>query len=220
MGVFLQALSSAFAAVSEQVWASLVQVRYGDRGMGAGTIVRADGLIVTNAHVVGGQRGRHGHNRAPAITVCLMDGREAPAKVVAVDAEHDLAALTVDLPDLTPLALGDHEELRAGSLVLALGFPWGVAGGATSGIVIDSVPTALTPATSGGDAASVPWLAASLHLRPGHSGGPMVNSRGQLVGINTMMSGPDVGVAIPVQLVARFVNSISSPHNMGDVIFV
>ena len=87
-----------------------------------------------------------------------------------------------------------------GDFVLALGFPWGVQGGVTSGIVIGV--GANLPEIDSRD-----WIAASLHLRPGHSGGPLVNSRGQLVGINTLMNGPEVGVAIPVHVAVEFLHS-------------
>lgn len=227
----LQQLSGGLAAVSDSVWPSVVQVRNGKRGIGAGTIVRRDGLIVTNAHVVGSvqsQRHKRGHsqnvqnqNGNNQIVIRLMDGREAPAQIVAVDTDHDLAALAVDLPDLTPIPLANGEALRAGMIVMALGFPWGVAGGATSGVVIEGPPTEPVQRASTEDrAASDRWLAASLHLRPGHSGGPMVNGQGELVGINTLMSGPDVGVAIPVHLVVHFLNGIDVMQRKDDVVYV
>ncbi|MCB0110548.1 MAG: trypsin-like peptidase domain-containing protein [Caldilineaceae bacterium] len=218
MTTILQKLSGGLAAVSEQVWPSLVQVRNGDRGMGAGTIVRSDGLIVTNAHVVVGRNDRR-HNRdgGATLSVRLMDGRAAVAEVEAIDAEHDLAALRTNLTDLIPIALRTGTALRAGSIVMALGFPWGVAGGATSGVVIDSLSHSFAPATN---SPSQEWLAASLHLRPGHSGGPMVDSQGRLVGINTMMNGPDVGVAVPVHVVMRFLAGIEAMPREGELTYV
>ncbi len=197
MSTLLQNFSNGLAAVGEDVLRSLVQVRNGKRGAGAGTIWHADGLIITNAHVVDGIR--QGRTNDGVLTVLLPDGRELPAQVLARDAEHDLAALRVDAQNLPTIALGDSHQLQAGQLVLCLGFPWGVTGGATSGVVIDvgvSLPEVRDPKHE--------WIAASLHLRPGHSGGPMVDVQGRLVGINTMMNGPDVGVAVPVHVAKVF----------------
>jgi len=221
MSSTLQQLSGDLAVVSDRVWPSLVQVRNGERGMGAGTIVRSDGLIVTNAHVVDGVKEEQHKHGSGQIAIRLMDGREAPAQLVAIDGEHDLAALAVDLPDLTPITFAKDNALRAGTVVMALGFPWGVAGGATSGVLIEGASAEVTElAATDERATSQRWLAASLHLRPGHSGGPMVNALGELVGINTLMSGPDVGVAIPVEIVARFLEEIDPTRHEVDVVYV
>lgn len=195
----LQQFSDDLAAVGESVLQSLVQVRNGRRGAGAGTIWQADGLIVTNAHVVDGVREGRTDAREP-LSVLLPDGRELPARVLARDPAHDLAALRVEAQGLPTIALGDSQQLHPGQIVLCLGFPWGVTGGATSGVVIGvgaSLPEVRQPTQE--------WIAASLHLRPGHSGGPMVDAQGRLVGINTMMNGPDVGVAVPVHVAKAFV---------------
>ena len=197
----LMQLSSDLADVSSVALRSMVQVRSGERGVGAGAIWHPAGLIVTNAHVVEersptrGPWRRTGH---AGLSVLLPDGRTVAARILATDTQHDLAALRVDAADLPAVQLGDARRLQPGEMVLALGFPWGVTGGATSGVVI-GVGAGLPEA--GGERE---WLAASLHLRPGHSGGPMVDAQGRLVGINTMMSGPDVGVAIPVHVAVAF----------------
>ena len=157
---------------------------------------------MTNAHVVSDRRPRRGPWRTGqggGLTVVLPDGRELPARVLAEDADCDLAALRVDAHDLPTVQLGDSRALQAGDMVLALGFPWGVTGGATTGIVIGA--GAALPELGG---ARREWIAASLHLRPGHSGGPMVDAQGRLIGINTMMNGPDVGIAVPVHVAAAF----------------
>src|SRR5262245_58207394 len=129
MSNLLRQFSNDLAAVGETVLRSLVQVRNGRRGAGAGTIWHADGLIVTNAHVVdGGMRGQ-ASAREP-LMVLLPDGRELPARVLARDSEHDLAALRVDAQGLPAIELGDSRQLHPGQIVLCLGFPWGVTGGA------------------------------------------------------------------------------------------
>jgi serine protease Do len=193
----LQSWSDGLAAVSERAMHSLVRIRNGRQGVGAGTIWHADGLILTNDHVIAGAPGRR--VGGGALSVVLPDGRELPATVLAREPRYDLAAIQVQATGLPTVELGDSQTLRAGELVVALGFPWGVTGGATTGVVID-VGGALPEL--GGDGRE--WLAASLHLRPGHSGGPMLDAQGRLVGINTMMNGPEVGVAIPVHVAKRF----------------
>jgi S1-C subfamily serine protease len=194
----LTRFSDGLTAVSQEGLRSLVRIRNGRQGVGSGTIWHADGLIVTNYHVIGGQsRGRA--SMGGTLSVVLPDGRELPATVLARHPEYDLAALRVNATGLPVIELGDSRRLQAGQLVLALGFPWGVTGGATTGVVI-GVGAGLPEL--GGDGRE--WLAASLHLRPGHSGGPMIDSAGRLVGINTMMNGPEVGVAIPVHVAKAF----------------
>jgi S1-C subfamily serine protease len=185
----LAQVNLALGALSATVLPSLVQVRNGRRGAGAGTIWHADGLIATNAHVVG---------RGP-VAVSLPDGSEHPARLLARDDALDLAFLRVDAAGLPVIPLGDSQQLTPGDVVIAFGHPWGVHGAATSGIVIGMGDRLPELARTGRE-----WLAASLHLRPGHSGGPMVDAQGRLVGINTLMNGPEVGVAIPVHVAKRF----------------
>jgi serine protease Do len=199
----LLAVDEALASLVAEVRRSLVQVSNGGqegRGGGAGTIWHADGLIVTNAHVV-----RH---RSPQVT--LADGRTLPARVLARDEGLDLAALKVDATDLPTIALGESTRLRPGELVLSLGHPWGVEGAVTAGVVI-SVGVARQAGRllegaewRGQRHADREWITASLHVRPGHSGGPMVDAAGRLVGINTIMAGPGVGVAVPVHVAKAF----------------
>lgn len=182
-------LSVDLANVVENVHRSLVQVRNGRRGAGAGTIWHERGLIVTNAHVVG---------RGP-VRVELPDGRVLPAQIMAQDPERDLAALRVDAENLPTIQLTDSRAVRPGQWVTAVGHPFGVQGAATSGIVIGM----------GKEWPEMPrtrhdWLVVGLHMRPGHSGGPLVDAHGRLVGINTMINGPDVGLAIPVHVVVEF----------------
>jgi len=137
------------------------------------------------------------------LTVTLPDGSTHPARLLARDTGQDLAALSVDITGdadgLTPVVLGDSRDLEPGQWVMALGHPWGVAGGATGGAVIgfgDDLPE--TP-SQGRE-----WIAVGLCLRPGHSGGPLVDAQGRLVGICTMMAGPQVGMAVPVHTAKEF----------------
>lgn len=210
----LTRFSDGLAAVSQEGLRSLVRIRNGRQGVGSGTIWHADGLIVTNFHVIGG-RARGRISMGGALSVVLPDERELPATVLAHRAEYDLAALRVHATGLPTIELGDSRSLQAGQLVLALGFPWGVTGGATTGVVI-GVGKGLPEL--GGDERE--WLAASLHLRPGHSGGPMIDSAGRLVGINTMMNGPEVGVAIPVHVAKAFLKQAYEQQTQAQTVRV
>jgi S1-C subfamily serine protease len=182
-------LQSSMSDAVERARALLVQVGSGRRGAGSGTIWRADGLVVTNAHVVG----------RSAVRVVLPDGTERRGEVQAVDPRRDLAAVRIDTAGLPSPEIGDSRELRPGHWVFALGYPWGVPGAVTAGVVI-GIGASLPELSNGGH----DLLALSLHLRPGHSGGPLLDAQGRLMGVNTMMNGPDVGVAIPAHVVEAF----------------
>ncbi|MBL8153351.1 MAG: trypsin-like peptidase domain-containing protein [Anaerolineae bacterium] len=191
MSTLVEQLNDAAADRIARVHASLVQISNG-RGAGAGTIWHSDGLIVTNAHVI---RGCH------HLSATLPDGRKLAAQVIAADDSLDLAALSVEATDLPTIAIGDSRGLKPGQWVMAVGHPWGVTGAVTAGVVIgtgDNLPEVnqMQPGRE--------WIALNLHMRPGHSGGPLIDSAGRLVGINTMITGPDVGFAIPVHIVKAF----------------
>jgi serine protease Do len=199
----LQQLNTDIAAVAEGVQHSLVRV-YNGRGAGAGIILHQDGLIVTNAHVVAHASRRRGHIRpATAPHITLADGRSLPARILASDPERDLAALAVEAADLPTIQLGDSKSLRPGQWVMAMGYPWGLVGAATAGVVIGAGTAWPEMPPSGKE-----WVVVSLHLRPGDSGGPLVDLQGQVVGINTMMNGPDVGVAVPASVVKQFLGKV------------
>jgi serine protease Do len=184
----LQHINAAMTAVVARVQPSLVQISSGRHGKGAGIIWEANGLIITNAHVA----------RRQTLHVTLANRQTLPAHVLFTDPEHDLAALSVTAHGLVPIAPGNSWPPRPGQLVLALGHPWGVVGAVTAGIVITLGPSPELPHVRGD------LIQASLHLRPGHSGGPLVDVHGHLLGINTMMAGPDVGLAIPLPRVQDF----------------
>ena len=191
MSNLLQQLNGELSTVVDLARRSLVKVSNGHRGAGAGIVWQSDGLILTNAHVV----------RHSTVSVTLPDGQAYPATIVGYDEERDLAALSIEAKNLTPLARGDSQELQPGQLVLALGHPWGVAGAVSAGPVIDVGPA---PEMARPDRI---FIQAGLQLRPGHSGGPMVDVQGRLVGINTMITGPEVGLAVPVHVVREFLKT-------------
>lgn len=194
----LEQLNQEMADVIGTTQRSLVQISNGHRGVGAGTIWHPDGLILTNAHVSGGRR-RRGRVHADALWVTLPGGQKYPARIVAQDNARDLAALRIEAQNLPAIPLGDSRRLQSGQCVFAIGHPWGVIGAVTSGVVIGTGAGWPEMPPAGHD-----WLVMSLHLRPGHSGGPVVDIDGRLVGINTLMTGPDVGVAVPVHVAKEF----------------
>ena len=185
----LQELSGDIAGVVRLTRDSLVRITNGHSGMGSGTVWSSEGLIITNAHVV--------QHASP--TVVLPDGRGLPARVLAHDPQRDLALLSVKAGGLKPLDLRGGQPIQAGELVFAVGHPWGVARAATAGIVIGL--GADLPEIAG---TQREWLMVSLVLRPGNSGGPLVDVDGRLVGVNTIMTGPEVGGAVPVHVVKQF----------------
>ena len=196
----LTQLNEAMADIVEQVHGSLVQIHNGKRGIGAGTIWHEQGLILTNAHVIEG-RGQSHH-----LSVTLPDGRELPTQVLEVDRQRDIAALYVEADDLPFIELGESQHLKTGEWVFAAGHPWGVRNAVTSGIVIGlNSPPEMQLSHSD-------WIAVSLHMRPGHSGGPLVDGRGRLVGMNTFITGPDVGYAVPVHVIKRFLKDKLGSH--------
>ena len=192
----LRRVNDHLAEVVSNARQSLVHIHSDGRrgGHGAGTLWHADGLVVTNAHVV--------HSRRMKVT--LPDGETYPARLLATDKGRDLAALAIESDDddleleFPVVEPGDSRSLQAGDWVIALGHPWGVAGAAAAGVVI-GVGRSPEMARELGD-----FVQVSLQLRPGHSGGPLLAADGRLVGINVMMAGPEVGLAVPVHAVKKF----------------
>lgn len=199
MASLLSTLNQELAEVVTDVHGSVVQVRDiaphgGVRGAGAGTIWHKDGLIVTNAHVVARGRGDGNYQ------IALADGRTLPARVIARDDERDLAALAVDGKDLPVIPVGSAKRLHPGEWVFAVGHPWGIRNVTTGGVVIgrgDRIPE--LPIGYRND-----WVVVDLQLRPGNSGGPLVDTHGRMIGVNTIMTGPGVGMAVSVDAVKDF----------------
>ncbi|MFC4521501.1 Do family serine endopeptidase [Cupriavidus pinatubonensis] len=140
------------------------------RGLGSGFIVSADGLILTNAHVVDG---------AGEVKVKLTDRREFKAKVLGVDARSDVALLRIAARSLPTVVLGDSSRVRAGEPVLAIGSPYGFESTATGGIV-SAVSRPLPEDT-------FPFIQTDVAVNPGNSGGPLFNQDGQVIGINAQI---------------------------------
>lgn len=199
MSRLLRQLNQELENAVEKARPSLVQISNG-RGAGAGTIWHPEGLILTNAHIT------HRHRNLQAT---LPDGRRLPARLLAEDTDRDLAALAVDATQLATIKLGQSQTLQPGQWVVAIGHPWGVLGAVTAGVVIDTGPPSEQPFSNR------EFIQVGLHLRPGHSGGPLVDSSGRLVGINTMMAGPDVGLAVPLHVVKAFLRQRLGSQEMA-----
>jgi serine protease Do len=174
--------SAALAGVRmiEDAQRSVVQVRNGGRGIGAGVIWPGDGLLLTNHHVISGRR-RRGN-----IRVALHDGRTFDAEVVKSGRNLDLALLRLegDYGDLPAASVGDSDALRVGELVYAVGHPWGSVGSVSAGIV-GGVGELRGP----GRGSSPRYVRSDVALAPGNSGGPLLNARGEVVAINAMIFG-------------------------------
>ncbi|MCJ7800481.1 MAG: DegQ family serine endoprotease [Polaromonas sp.] len=167
------------------------------RGQGSGFIVSADGIILTNAHVVSG---------ASEVSVKLTDRREFRAKVLGADAKTDIAVLKIEATDLPVATLGKTSDLKVGEWVLAIGSPFGFENTVTAGVV--SAKGRSLP-----DDSAVPFIQTDVAINPGNSGGPLFNTRGEVVGINSQIysrSGGYQGVsfAIPIDVAARIKNQI------------
>ena len=188
----LQQLNRDMTTVVERVRPSLVRISNGRYGAGAGVLWQSDGLILTNAHVIRRQEPR----------VTLWDGRKFPARVLDMETARDLAVLSIAADRLTPIVSGTAWPPRPGQWVLAFGHPWGIPGAVTVGNVIAvGVPPEM-PQFRG------ELLQVNLHVRPGYSGGPLVDAHGHLVGLNMIMAGPDVGMAIPLPVIKAFMRRV------------
>ena len=170
---------------------------------GTGVIVSSDGYIVTNCHVVDG---------ALSIRIRLSDDRELAAQTVGTDAVTDLAVLKIEADDLTPATFGSSESLQVGDSVVAIGDPLGVE---LRGTMTDGIISAINRDVEM-DGRTMSLIQTNAALNPGNSGGPLINSHGQVIGINTMKIGDYVtssgveglGFAIPSATVRDVVDQI------------
>ena len=159
--------------------------REGPRGVGSGFIISADGFVMTNAHVVDG---------ADEVLVTLPDKREFKAKLIGADKRTDVAVVKIDATGLPFVRIGDINRLRVGEWVMAIGSPFGLENTVTAGIVS-------AKQRDTGD--YLPFIQTDVAINPGNSGGPLINMRGEVVGINSQIysrSGGFMGISFAIPM--------------------
>jgi S1-C subfamily serine protease len=167
------------------------------QGQGSGFITRSDGVVLTNAHVVDG---------ASDVTVTLPDGRSYSGKVLGADPLTDVAVVKVVASKLPVAPLGDSARVRPGEWAIAIGNPLGLDNTVTAGII-----SAIQRTNAVGEGQRVPYIQTDAAVNPGNSGGPLINDRGQVIGINTAIRqapGAGLSFAVPINVARQIAAQI------------
>jgi Do/DeqQ family serine protease len=169
-----------------------------ERGTGSGFIVSADGRILTNAHVVDG---------VDTVTVTLKDGRQFKGKVLGKDTVTDVAVVKIQANQLPSVALGNSDQLKPGEWAIAIGNPLGLDNTVTTGIIS---ATGRSSSAVGVPDKRVSFIQTDAAINPGNSGGPLLNARGEVVGMNTaiIQGAQGLGFAIPINTAQRISNQL------------
>jgi S1-C subfamily serine protease len=176
-------------------------------GQGSGFIIDGQGTIATNYHVI---------DNANKIVVDLHDGQTLDAEIIGTDRESDLALIKVDaskLGRITPLVLGDSDQVRAGQIAIALGSPYQLEGSITAGIISGLG----RPLTASSERTIPDMLQTDAAINPGNSGGPLLNSAGQVIGINTAIEtqSSGIGFAIPINTLKTLLPELRKGGEVG-----
>lgn len=169
-----------------------------EQGTGSGFILKADGLVLTNAHVV---------NEADTVTVTLKDGRSFNGRVLGQDPLTDVAVVKIQANNLPTVAVGNSEQLRPGEWAIAIGNPLGLDNTVTAGIIS---ATGRTSGDVGVPDKRVGFIQTDAAINPGNSGGPLLNQEGQVIGMNTAIIGgaQGLGFAIPINKAQDIANQL------------
>ncbi len=200
-------LNKAFEIVANKLRPAVVNIQAESSGVvghsqGSGVIIDERGYILTNAHVIAG---------ADTVIVRLFDGREIKAEVTGENPESDIAVIRIQAPNLVIAKMGDSESSKVGHWVLAIGNPFGLESTVTAGII------SAKGRTSVGSVSIADFIQIDAPINPGNSGGPLVNLRGEVIGINSVTNNNSEGLnfSIPINLARTIMQGIISHKNVA-----